>query len=724
MADLEGRTLDRYELRQVIGKGGMADVYEGYDTRFQRTVAVKVFKRDDDEMRRRFEREARVMAQLRHPYLIPIFDAGSLTIEGYDCYYLVMPYMDGGTLRTRLHRAPLKPEEASKVLHDISSALDYIHSSGIIHRDIKSSNVLLDKEGRCYLADFGIARSTSDATQLTSTGFLMGTVDYMAPELFEEDKKADARSDLYGLGVLLFEMVTGRVPFEAENQIAVVSMHINKQPPSPRKFVTNLPVAAEKVILKSLQKRPELRYASASEMAEAFAQSINIQPQARPQERGATLHSDRTVRTEFPSNSLDSLRTEHANTSSPNAPSLHSLRTERAEQPLVLPSPPAGQRPGDSQGGQHSYQHGPSGSQQYSPYTGTPTREQGPRTSQHGYGQQGYGQSGYSQQGNHQQGYGQPGHSQQSNQPGYGQQSPQRPYREQEPQGYGAQQRSSSTPSPQHRPATATPTPPPASSSSSRGWITAGIALLALLVIGGALFMVLNNGNTGTGTNGGSPTSTSDQNPSVSLTATAEAQQNAQVKSTAEVIRKLTSTNPIYQDSLTSAESDAKWETNTNCTISTDGYHISASKGLLGTNKGCAEEQKLFNDATMTVDMLIKSGDGGGIYFRVGKQALNAYSGYLFEVDANGHYKVASSGNFSFSSKTLKEDDIPSGFKAGDKNTLQLVAHGDSLSFYVNNVFLVSLSDADHKEAGGIAFLASAQKSDAEVIYSNLRVYN
>jgi serine/threonine protein kinase len=278
MPGLEGRTLDRYELRQMIGKGGMADVYLGYDPRFERTVAVKVFKRDDDELLMRFIREARLMASLRHPHLMPVYDAGDSILDGVVRYYIVMPFMEGGTLRARVRSAPLSLQETCRYLSQIADALDYIHQRGIIHRDIKSSNVLLDAEDRCYLSDFGIARAVTDST--TSTGGVLGTVDYVAPELFEEDRKADASSDLYSLGVLVFEMVTGRLPFSAESQIALVSMHINKPPPSPHSLVPGLPGQTEHVVLKALAKRPEWRYKSASAFAEMFCRSFATSSEA------------------------------------------------------------------------------------------------------------------------------------------------------------------------------------------------------------------------------------------------------------------------------------------------------------------------------------------------------------------------------------------------------------------------------------------------------------
>ena len=278
MADLEGKILNRYELQQLTGRGGMADVYLAYDPHFERDVAVKVFKREDEDLLRRFIREAQLMASLHHAHLMPVYDTGACRIDGVNVYYIVMPYLDGGTLRARVRHSPVSLKQACQYLRDIADALDYMHQQGIIHRDIKSSNVMLDEDGRCYLADFGIARSDADATQLTTTGNVLGTVDYIAPELFESDYRADARSDYYSLGVLLYEMVTGHLPFVAENQIAVVAMHVSKLPPSPRNYVPSIPPAVEQVLMKALEKRPELRYNSATALADAFCRATTARP--------------------------------------------------------------------------------------------------------------------------------------------------------------------------------------------------------------------------------------------------------------------------------------------------------------------------------------------------------------------------------------------------------------------------------------------------------------
>lgn len=281
MAALEGKILNSYQLRRLVGKGGMANVYEAQDLQFQRKVAVKVFKREDEGMLRRFIREARLMASLRHDHLVPIIDSGECQLDGDTRYYIVMPFLGGGTLRARIRRSPLPLPEACRYIREIASALDYIHGQGIVHRDIKASNVLLNAEGESFLTDFGIARVTTDATQLTSTGDVLGTVDYVAPELFEADHRADARSDLYSLGVLLFEMVTGRLPFIAENQIAQVSMHINKHPPSPRSIDPRIPSQVERVIFRALEKRPEQRYANATELAEVFCRAAGTSNKTR-----------------------------------------------------------------------------------------------------------------------------------------------------------------------------------------------------------------------------------------------------------------------------------------------------------------------------------------------------------------------------------------------------------------------------------------------------------
>jgi serine/threonine protein kinase len=276
MVGLAGKTLDRYVLGQRIGKGGMADVYLGYDPYFQRAVAIKIFKQDNDGMLQRFMREAKIMASLHHPHLMPIYDTGESEVDGLTRYYIVMPFVDGGTLGTRIRHSALSLDDVSKYLLDIATALDYIHAHGIIHRDIKSTNVLLSTDDLCYLSDLGVARLVNDVYTFTSTGNVLGTVDYIAPELFVSNNKADALSDIYSLGVLLFEMVTGRRPFAAENQVALASMHVNEPPPLARTLVATISPSVEQVLLKGLEKDPARRFPTAIAMAEAFYQATKM----------------------------------------------------------------------------------------------------------------------------------------------------------------------------------------------------------------------------------------------------------------------------------------------------------------------------------------------------------------------------------------------------------------------------------------------------------------
>ena len=276
MVGLAGKTLDRYVLGQRIGKGGMADVYLGYDPYFQRAVAIKIFKQDNDGMLQRFMREAKIMASLHHPHLMPIYDTGESEVDGLTRYYIVMPFVDGGTLGKRIRHSMLSLDDVSKYLLDIATALDYIHAHGIIHRDIKSTNVLLSTDDLCYLSDLGVARLVNDVYTFTSTGNVLGTVDYIAPELFVSNNKADPLSDIYSLGVLLFEMVTGRRPFAAENQVALASMHVNEPPPLARTLVATISPSVEQVLLRGLEKDPTRRFPTAIAMAEAFHQATKM----------------------------------------------------------------------------------------------------------------------------------------------------------------------------------------------------------------------------------------------------------------------------------------------------------------------------------------------------------------------------------------------------------------------------------------------------------------
>jgi serine/threonine protein kinase/formylglycine-generating enzyme required for sulfatase activity len=270
MTYLIGKSLGRYHILEQLGEGGMAVVYKALDTNLEREVAIKVIRADNlapnilNRVRKRFDREAKALAKLEHANIISIIDYG----EEESTPYLVMGYIPGGTLKERLKKKPTPWQEAAKFLAPIARALDYAHKQGIVHRDIKPSNILITKDDQPMLTDFGIARilKSEETLDLTGTGMGVGTPEYMAPEQ-GLGHKVDHRADIYALGIVLYEMITGRKPFQADTPMAVVIKQINDPLPRPTQFVPDLPKEIEQILLKALAKDPNNRYQSMSEFA-------------------------------------------------------------------------------------------------------------------------------------------------------------------------------------------------------------------------------------------------------------------------------------------------------------------------------------------------------------------------------------------------------------------------------------------------------------------------
>jgi tetratricopeptide (TPR) repeat protein len=297
MTDMTGKTLGKYRLIERLGRGGMAEVYRAYQPRLERDVAVKVmlgYLAEDEKFVGRFEREAKAVAALRHPHIVQIYDSD---VED-DVYYMVMEYIGGETLKARLKRLNAEEkrmplDEVARIFRALCDALDYAHAQGCVHRDIKPANVMFDGE-RLVLTDFGIA-SIVGGTRYTASGAMVGTPAYMSPEQGQGDP-GDVRSDVYSLGVILYEMVTGRLPYDADTPLAIVLKHLSEPLPMPSQICADVPPTVERVILKALAKSPDDRYQSAGALAEALetaVESAEVPAEALPPFREPRLDTAR-----------------------------------------------------------------------------------------------------------------------------------------------------------------------------------------------------------------------------------------------------------------------------------------------------------------------------------------------------------------------------------------------------------------------------------------------
>ena len=277
---------DRYDVGQVIGRGGMAEVYEGTDRRLNRRVAIKVLRPDlarDPMFQERFRREAQSAAGLNHPNIVASYDTGEDLIgDGANqesVPYIVMEFVDGDTLRHMLNNGPrILPERALEVIAGVLAALDYAHRHGIVHRDIKPANIMINTNGDAKVMDFGIARAMSDAaTSVTATSAVMGTAQYLSPEQ-ARGELVDARSDIYSSGCVLYELLTGVTPFNGDSPVAIAYQHVNEPPKPPSSLDSSIPPSLDSITLGALAKSPSNRYQTAAEMRSDVERSIAGMP--------------------------------------------------------------------------------------------------------------------------------------------------------------------------------------------------------------------------------------------------------------------------------------------------------------------------------------------------------------------------------------------------------------------------------------------------------------
>jgi serine/threonine protein kinase len=267
--NLIGKTIGQYHLIEELGAGGMASIYRARRTADNREVAIKILPihlAANETLRQRFMREARMASRLQHPYILPVYDFG----EDDSVPFIVMKLIDGGTLADLIrYKGPLPIRVVARVLTQVADALDYAHDQGVIHRDIKPENILFESNGHAYLGDFGIARIHEATGELTGQGGFLGTAAYASPEQCRGEELTSV-SDIYSLGIVLYEMLTGTQPFEGSTPLAVMHQQISEPPPNPLKYRPELPVEITDVIRKALTKLPQVRYQSARAMCQSF----------------------------------------------------------------------------------------------------------------------------------------------------------------------------------------------------------------------------------------------------------------------------------------------------------------------------------------------------------------------------------------------------------------------------------------------------------------------
>lgn len=267
-----GENVGFYQVLAQLGQGGMATVFKAHHTVLDRDVAIKVLNPaflEDPNFMSRFRREARAIASLDHPHIVPVFEFA----EHAGIPFLVMKFIEGETLKSRLWHDPPSRQQVCEILEAVGSALAYAHQRGVLHRDIKPSNVLMANDGGIYLSDFGLARIVADGTSTMSREMLIGTPQYISPEQAMGLPDLDARTDIYSLGIVMYELIVGRVPFDADTPISIIHGHLYNPPPLPSSLAPDVSPALEQVILRALAKKREDRCASVEEMLAAFRQA-------------------------------------------------------------------------------------------------------------------------------------------------------------------------------------------------------------------------------------------------------------------------------------------------------------------------------------------------------------------------------------------------------------------------------------------------------------------
>jgi serine/threonine protein kinase len=669
MPGLEGITLGRYRLKRKLGLGGMSQVYLAYDEDLDRDVAVKVVSSSQEEYIERFKREAKAIGRLTHEHILPAFDSGEQGLW----HYLVMPYIENNTLRERLERGDLTLEEAGELLQQIASALQCAHDNGIVHRDIKPSNILLRDDHYAYLADFGLAKSLKSAADLTQLGTLLGTPEYMAPEL--ADGPATTSSDIYALGVLLYQMVTGHLPFDGETPVAVYMKQLREEPIPPSYINPAIPPAIEQVILRALVKNPLYRYQTATDLAQAYIEALEA---STPSEELPSFYEMADMKEEV----LPAYREE---ASMPLETPPYVLY-QQAEQ-LVLPSDPA-----EAPSAIPSIERGRSGSRRSFRRTGR--NELHPNTTPHVRTTKGASH-------------------------------PSRPSGPVTPPGSAR-----STPYPMHRP---TVTRQRQRRSPRNALLVTGLMGFSLLLFITALvvFALIGHGNAPQLDTGGviatqSSTSTTPSlatSPGTQTGTTPQSTATLNVQGTQQAAAALatavTGTTPLLKDTL-SSDINNRWpDDGINCAFRDGTYHvIVTSSDYL---QPCELVPQTFDNSAMKVDVSLLSGNNAGLIFRV-----NSDQFYDFEINNKGefffrrHDTGAGSKYIYLTPNTRSAAIAPN----GQKNMLLVMANGSDFKLFINRTFVGEVQDSTYV-SGQLGLVAGTLSPNAsgEASFANLSVF-
>ncbi len=345
VSPVEGTPFGRYRLIELLGRGGMGEVWRAHDTATDRVVAIKVLPAnlsEDEDFQRRFRREAHAAARLETPHVVPIYDYGEIDGRLYVCMRLVK----GRDLAAVLADGPLEPSRAVRIIGQVAEALHAAHEIGLIHRDIKPSNILLDDRDFAYLIDFGIAR-VADDTRMTKTGSTIGTFAYIAPERLEGQGEEDARADIYSLACVLYECLAGEPPFGGDTMARLMYAHVNNPPPRPSIAQPDVPAQIDEVIATGMAKDPDQRYATTIELADAARDAITT-PLAPPSEPALLADAASATPTPTPTLLADATRPAPATGHQPAEPTQPATQQHPPGRPVVPPFRPADRPPPDS----------------------------------------------------------------------------------------------------------------------------------------------------------------------------------------------------------------------------------------------------------------------------------------------------------------------------------------------------------------------------------------